>query len=238
MDYTKSNASVAKDNKQERNLIYNQISRIIKCRPSLHQITLISVLVCCFCLPCTTATFFNYKYDKKQELLDHFKGSRNVDNNANGYGKFHNGGFFGFTGYENLFRHAYPLAYHHVPKVVAIPHPVPVTVERPIPIPVPVHVGRALGEYSPPGYETALANYAAIMQQPHSSSYPQHHHSQQRQPQQFYHSSGTGYDHQQAQCHPYCDINLPQGSSPVPLISKEKRMLRLRKKQKKSTDRK
>lgn len=168
------------------------------------------------------ATLFKYKYEKKQELLDHFKGKRGLDHQGYGNGA----AYFGFTGYENLFsnpyafKHAIPVAYP-VHKLVPIPHPIPVHVERPIPIPVPYHLGKALGEYSSSAYEDALANYVSITQDQHYQPQTQYNPYTQRQ------MAAPVYEQN---CHPYCDINLPEGSSPVPLISKEKRLLREKKK--------
>lgn len=73
-------------------------------------------------------------------------------------------------------------------------------------IPVPVHLGKALGEYAPSAYDAALAHYMSL-----------HHHQQTR-------AQYVAPVYEQGECHPYCDINLPQGSSPVPLITKEQRL--------------
>lgn len=215
-----------------------------------------AIILSCTTISSTNATLFKYKIDKKQELLDHLKKKQRSLSHT-GYDDHQhqipaNGGYFGFsTGYENLFgshspyaafKHAYPVAYH-VPKLVPIPHPVPVTVERPVAIPVPIHFGHS-------AYDTALANYAVITQhqqnQHHinnghyqlSGGYGQYngHYNQQQQQHQGHYGGGYGAAVYEQDCHPYCDINLPQGSSPVPLISKEKRMKKKENKQEKKMD--
>lgn len=182
-----------------------------------------------------SATLFKYKYEKKQELLDHLKGKRAL---SHGYdysnlGQFTNGGYFGFTDYEALFKHAFPLPYP-VAKAVPIqiatipyPHPVPVPITKTItiPVPFPQHLlGKSLGDYGlSSAYDAAYANYAAISQQ-HQQYQQQVHNGQHHQhyPYHHHHHSAPVYEQD---CHPYCDINLPQGSSPVPLTARsEKKM--------------
>lgn len=177
----------------------------------MQKLSYITLLLCTTLICYTNATWFKFKEERKPDLYSHWKGTRALD-----HSKYtHHGPYFGFTGFEHFFhgspsnyafKHAIPVAYA-VPKLIHVPHPVPVTVERPVPIPVPFHVGKALGEYGPTAYDSALANYMSITQ-------PQHHQSRQY--------GAPVYEH--SDCHPYCDINLPQGSSPVPLITKEKRL--------------
>lgn len=184
-------------------------------------------------------TLFKYKYEKKQDLINHLKGNRALsqgyDNTKLAQFGTGSGGYFGFPGYDLgqifAFKQTIPVPYPvPISNPIPIPHPVPfpitktipVTVDRPYAVPIPAyHFAKAFnggGDYGLSAYEAALANYASLHQQNHYANHYQNHHNHHGP---HSHSPAT----YEPDCHPYCDINLPQGSSPVPLTMKVKELM-------------